>query len=62
MIGLNLNLPADGIIVLPLLVGLLSYGLVIFNRGLFLDGWYLAGWADRQSWESIKVPELFLRI
>ena len=54
MIGLNLNLPADGIIVLPLLVGLLSYGLVIFNRGLFLDGWFLEGLSKKETWHILK--------
>lgn len=54
MIGLNLNLPADGIIVLPLLVGLLSYGLVIFNRGFFLDGWFLEGWSKKETWHILK--------
>ena len=50
----GLNLPADGIIVLPLLVGLLSYGLVIFNRGLFLDGWFLEGWSKKETWHILK--------
>ena len=52
MIGLNL--PADGIIALPLLVGLLSYGLVFFNRGLFLDGWFLEGWSKKETWHILK--------
>lgn len=52
MIGLNL--PAGGIIVLPLLVGLLSYGLVILNRGLFLDGWFLEGWSKKETWHILK--------
>ncbi|NQW45825.1 MAG: hypothetical protein HQ462_10535, partial [Deltaproteobacteria bacterium] len=54
VIGLNLNLPADGIIALPLLVGLLSYGLVILNRGLFLDGWFLEGWSKKETWHILK--------
>jgi len=41
---------------------LIFHGLILINTGNYFDGWYLAGWADRQSWESIKVPELFLRI
>ena len=52
MIGLNL--PSGGIIVLPLLVGLLSYGLVILNRGLFLDGWFLEGWSKKETWHILK--------
>jgi len=51
---IGLNLPAGGIIVLPLLVGLLSYGLVILNRGLFLDGWFLEGWSKKETWHILK--------
>ena len=51
---IDLNLPADGIIVLPLLVGLLSYGLVILNRGLFLDGWFLEGWSKKETWHILR--------
>lgn len=54
VISLNLNLPSDGIIVLPLLVGLLSYGLAILNKGLFLDGWFLEGWSKKETWHILR--------
>ena len=54
MIGLNLNQLSDAIIALPLLVGLLSYGLVFFNNGLFLDGWFLEGWSKKETWHILR--------
>ena len=54
MIGQNQDHLSDGIIALPLLVGLLAYGLVFFNKGLFLDGWFVEGWSKKGTWKHLK--------
>jgi len=54
VIGLDLKELKSGWMALPLLLGLISYGMVFFNKGLFLDGWFLEGWSKKGTWKYLK--------